>query len=125
MGPSLSVVDTDGVSVVNIPNGCMLDGEAIQAVGTKLFDLVEKDSKKKLLLDFADIRFMSSQVLGVLLTLRRKAEQAGATIVLTGIREQLMRVFEITNLNTMFSFFDSREEGLAHFGCKPADKSGA
>ncbi len=125
MGPSLSVVDTDGVSVVNIPNGCMLDGEAIQAVGTKLFDLLDKDSKKKLLLDFADIRFMSSQALGVLLTLRRKAEQGGATIVLTGIREQLMRVFEITNLDTMFNFFDSREEGLAHFGCGPTDNSGA
>ncbi len=125
MGPSLSVVDTDGVSVVDIPNGCMLDGEAIQAVGTKLFDLVDKDAKKKLLLDFADIRFMSSQVLGVLLTLRRKAEQGGATIVLTGIRAQLMRVFEITNLDTMFNFFDSREEGMAYFGCEPADKSGA
>ena len=119
------VVDTDGVSVVNIPNGCMLDGEAIQAVGATLFDLVDKDSKKKLLLDFGDIRFMSSQILGVLLTLRRKAERGGATIVLTGIREQLMRVFEITNLDTMFNFFDRREEGLAHFGCTPADNSGA
>lgn len=125
MGPSLSVVDTDGVSVVNIPNGCMLDGEAIQAVGTKLFDLIDKDAKKKLLLDFADIRFMSSQVLGVLLTLRRKAEQGGATIVLTGIRAQLMRVFEITNLDTMFNFFDSREEGMAHFACEPDDNSAA
>ena len=87
--------------------------------------MVDKDSKKKLLLDFADIRFMSSQVLGILLTLRRKAEHGGATIVLTGIREKLMRVFEITNLDTMFNFFDSREEGLAYFSCKPADKSGA
>ena len=124
MGPSLSVEDTDGVTVVNIPNGCMLDGEAIQAVGTKLFDLVDKDSKKNLLLDFADIRFMSSQALGVLLTLRRKAEKGGATIVLTGIREQLMKIFEITNLDTMFSFFDSRDEGLAHFGSAPADNPG-
>ncbi len=125
MGPSLSVEDNDGVTVVNIPNGCMLDGEAIQAVGTKLFDLIDKDSKKNLLLDFADIRFMSSQALGVLLTLRRKAEKGGATIVLTGIREQLMKIFEITNLDTMFSFFDSREEGLAHYGSAPADDSGS
>lgn len=125
MGPSLAVADTDGVTVVGIPNGCMLDGVSIQQVGTKLFDLVEKEHKNKLLIDFADIRFMSSQALGILLTLRRKAEKGGATIVLTGISQKLMRVFEITNLDKMFNFFDSRDEGLAHFGCTPADGSDA
>ena len=118
MDPQLAVSDTGGVTVVKIPNACMLDGEAIQAVGNQLFDLVDKDAKKKLLIDFADIRFMSSQVLGILLTLRRKAEKAGANIVLTCIRQNLMRVFEITNLNKMFDFYASREEGLAHFGCE-------
>ena len=117
MGPSLAVADTDGVTVVGIPNGCMLDGESIQKVGKKLFDLVQNDHKNKLLLDFADIRFMSSQALGILLTLRAKAEKDGATIVLTGINQKLMRAFEITNLDKMFTFFDSRDEGLAHFGC--------
>lgn len=125
MGPSLAVADTDGVTVVGIPNGCMLDGESIQKVGTKLFDLVEKEHKSKLLIDFADIRFMSSQALGILLTLRRKAEKGGAAIVLTGISEKLMRVFEITNLDKMFTFFDSRDEGLAHFRCTAAGGSEA
>ena len=119
MAPTLAVTEIDGVTVVAIPNGCMLDGEAIQAVGKKLFDLIDNDHKTKLLLDFADIRFMSSQALGVLITLRRKAERGGTTIVLTAIREKLMRVFEITNLDKMFNFFENREAGLAHFGCSP------
>lgn len=122
--PSVSISETGGVTVVAVPDGCMLDGEAIQQVGKQLFDLVEKEGKQRLVIDFADVRFMSSQALGVLLTLRRKAEKSGAIIALAGINEKLMRVFEITNLDKMFTFCADRDEALAHFGAAAGGRGG-
>jgi anti-anti-sigma factor len=59
------------------------------------------------------VRFLSSQTLGVLLTLRRKADKANITVALAGIRPELIRVFEITNLDKLFGFFDTTEEAVA------------
>jgi len=109
----------DGVTVVGFKDVSILDVVTIQNIGRELYGLVEEREKRKLVLDFSDVRFLSSQALGVLLTLRRKADQAQTEIVLCGIRKELTRVFEITNLNRLFAFFEVLEQALAHFGVSP------
>jgi anti-anti-sigma factor len=64
-------------------------------------------------LDFGNVRFISSQTLGVLLTLRRKADKADVKVVIADIRPELVRVFEITNLDNLFTFFDSVAAAVA------------
>lgn len=117
---SLSIVDQSGVHVVGFRDNSILDVLTIQKIGRELYELVEKDGKLKVVLDFDNVRFLSSQALGVLLTLKRKADKAGASVVLARLRPELARVFKITNLDKMFKFFDTQDAALAHFGVQPA-----
>ncbi|TWT41023.1 putative anti-sigma factor antagonist [Phycisphaerae bacterium RAS1] len=117
---SLSISDQSGVHVVGFRDNSILDVLTIQKIGRELYELVEKDGKLKIVLDFENVRFLSSQALGVLLTLKRKADKAGAAVVLARLRPELARVFKITNLDKMFAFFDSQDAALAHFGVQPA-----
>lgn len=110
---SLRVTDNAGVAVVGFRDASILDVVTIQRIGKELYDLVEVENKRTLVLDFADVRFLSSQALGVLLTLRRKGDKHGARIVLSAIRPELARVFKITNLDKLFEFFETTEKAVA------------
>jgi anti-sigma B factor antagonist len=116
---SLKIDETEDVTVVGFKDASILDVLTIQKIGRELYDLVENKGKRRVILDFHDVRFLSSQALGVLLTLRRKADKAEAKIVLCRIRPELARVFRITNLDKMFEFFGDTVEALAHFGVTP------
>ena len=110
----LKIEESEGVTIVGFRDASILDMETIQRVGRELYEVVETPEKRKVVLDFCEVRFLSSQALGVLLTLRRKADKAGAKVVLAGIRPELARVFEITNLNKLFKFFDKRADAVAN-----------
>lgn len=111
----LKLNENDGVTVVSFRDASILDALSIQRIGKELYDIVDALGKKKVVLDFADVRFLSSQALGVLLTMRRKADKTGAKVALAAIRPELFRVFQITNLDKLFSFFDKADDAVADF----------
>jgi anti-anti-sigma factor len=116
---TLVVQEQGGVAVVGFRDNAILDMIAIRQIGEELGALLESAGRARVVLDFGNVRFLSSQALGMLLTLRRKADAAGAQVVLSQLRPELFRVFKITNLDKMFAFFDDNAQALAHFGVKP------
>ncbi len=111
---SLKITDSEGVTLVNFRDASILDAVTTQHVARELYELVESGDSRKVVLDFKNVRFLSSQTLGVLLTLRRKADKAGVKIALARIRPELHRVFEITNLDKLFGFFETTESAVAN-----------
>lgn len=105
--PTLKVSQSGGVTVVSFHDASILDVVTIQRIAAELYGLVEAQQCRKIVLDFAAVRFLSSQALGVLLTLRRKADQAGATIALATIRPELLRILQITTLDRLFPYFNA------------------
>jgi anti-anti-sigma factor len=111
--PSLRIEESEGVTIVSFGDASILDAITTQRIGRELYEVVENAGNRNVVLDFGSVRFLSSQTLGVLLTLRRKADKAGVKVVLARIRPELIRVFEITNLDKLFGFFNSREDAIA------------
>ena len=109
----LKITETEGVTLVAFRDASILDATNTQRIGRQLYELVESGSHAKVVLDFVAVRFLSSQTLGVLLTLRRKADKAKVRIVVAGIRPELHRIFEITNLDKLFEFFETSDKAVA------------
>ena len=72
--PGILIQDYAGVSVVTFTDTSLLDAATISQLGDALYELVDKQNKQKLILDFSSVRFLSSQTLGVLLTLSKKCQ---------------------------------------------------
>lgn len=111
--PGLAISRSDNVTIVSFRDVPMLDTPTIQRVAAELYAVVEAPLSPRVVLDFGDVRFLSSQTLGVLLTFRRKADKANVTAAIAGIRPELARVFEITNLTELFKFYQNTEEAIA------------
>ena len=109
----IEVNESANVSVVRFNDQKIIDPEAIQEVGQDLFDLVEKDDRKKLVLNFANVEFLSSAALGKLITFEKKAKRNDAELILTNISPEIFQVFAITNLDKLFQIKDSEADALA------------
>ena len=70
----LEVSEVGDVTVVRFVDRKILDEASIQELGQELFMLVETEKRKKLLLNFAKVDFLSSAALGKLITLDKKVK---------------------------------------------------
>jgi len=109
----IEVNDSANVSVVRFKDQKIIDPEAIQELGQELFDLVEKEDRKKLVLNFSNVEFLSSAALGKLITFEKKSKRHDAELILTNISPEIFQVFAITNLDKLFQIKDSEADALA------------
>lgn len=104
--------DVDGVKVVRFVQERILDEADIQQLGEELYSFGEESA---LLLNFSDVRFLSSAALGKLIKLDKKIKQGGGKLVLSNIRPEIEEIFSITRLDRLFVIKESQDEGLAAF----------
>lgn len=109
----LEVAESAQVSVVKFKDQKIIDPEAIQELGDELFTLIEKDNRQKILLNFANVEFLSSAALGKLITFEKKAKNSGAKLILSNIAPEIFQVFAITNLDKLFTIKDNEADALA------------
>ena len=109
----IEVSESASISVVRFQDQKIIDPEAIQELGQELFDLVERDDRKKLVLNFENVEFLSSAALGKLITFEKKAKRNDSELILTNISPEIFQVFAITNLDKLFQIKDTEADALA------------
>lgn len=102
----------EGAGVVSFLDASISDVEEISAITRKIIDFVEKNRPSRLIFDFKQVKFFSSQVLGMLLTMRSKLSANEGEVLISSINPQLHRVFRITNLDKIFRFFPDVESAV-------------
>ena len=111
----LEVEDIGDITVVNFVDKKILDEQNIQVIGEQLFSLVDELGRRKVLLNFGNVEFLSSAALGKLITLNRKLQSAGGKLILCNIDPQIYEVFEITKLNKLFVIHKDEQGALQAF----------
>jgi anti-sigma B factor antagonist len=111
----LLVEPVNEVTVVTFRDKKILDESVIQEVGDALFDLVDKQYKTKLLLNFENVEYLSSAALGKLITLNKRIKEENGELKLCNIIPEIYEVFRITKLNRLFEIFDDMEQALRRF----------
>ena len=108
--PHFRLEVVDGVTVVRLAGPKLV----IDASGP-LYGLVDEGGHRKLLLDFAEVRFLSSAALGVLITLKRKVDAAGGQLKLCRLAPDLLELFRLTRMQELFAIHGDDREALARF----------
>ena len=111
----LVVTDQDGVSIIRFSEPTLLNAFHVTEVGEELVNLIEKGGLSKIVLDLASIKMLSSQALSVLLTLRQKLTDSEGKMVISGVDPRLYRVFKVTNLQSVFEFYNDADSAVKSF----------
>jgi len=111
----LEVSEVGDVTVVHFRDQRIIDDLGIQETGQELLQLVDGEGRKKLLLNFSVVGFMSSAALGKLITLNKKVKAGGGVLKMCNIRPEILEVFAITRLDRLFDIKKDEPEALADF----------
>ncbi len=112
----IQVEDEGDIAIVHFVDKKILDEQNITAVGDQLFQLVDEMGRRKLLLNFKNVDFLSSAVLGKLVTLNRKVQGARGKLVLCNLNKDLLEVFKITRMDKLFPIANDQQSGLDLLG---------
>src|SRR3989304_9253116 len=109
----IKVSESGPVSIVTFTDSKIIDEAEIQERGQELYDLVERDNRQKIVLNFANVEFLSSAALGKLIGFDKRVKQHAAVLVLSNIRPEIYEVFAITKLTKLFQIKDDEADALA------------
>jgi anti-sigma B factor antagonist len=108
----VEIITADDIAVVTFSSPSISASQGIDQMSQKINDFICANYPRKIIMDFFNVRFFSSQLLGLLLQVWRKLHGYGGRIVISGINPQLHRVFKITNLDKIFEFYPDKETAL-------------
>lgn len=94
--------------------GNLVGGPDAQTFRSKLYDLIE-ENKNKVVVDMANVKFMNSSGLGILISGYTTLKNASGELKLAHISDNVQGVLNITKLNQIFNVYDSVDEALKSF----------
>ncbi len=109
----LDIEEVGDVTIARFLDKKILDENNIQMIGNQMFGLVDEDGRKKIVLDFANVEYLSSAALGKLITMNNKVKTAKGKLRLCNIRPEILEVFTITKLNKVLEIKTDQEQALA------------
>jgi anti-sigma B factor antagonist len=111
----LDVSEVGDVTVIRFRDHKIVEDINIQELAQEMFQLIEKDRREKILLNFSSVEFLSSAALGKLITMDKKMKAGGGTLKLSNIKPEIYEVFAITKLNRLFDIKEEEADALAAF----------
>ena len=99
-------------AVVAFKSASITDVDGIAIASKQIKEFIDENQPNRLIFDFGQVKFFSSQVLGLLLDIRAKLQTYDGKVIVSAINPQLHRVFKITNLDKVFKFFPDRESAI-------------
>ncbi len=104
-------------TIVEFRLASLMDPLDLERIGEMLYDLVDRKDRRLLILDFETVQFLSSQAIGILLTLNKKLSKLkNSKLVLCGVGPRLMELIKITRLERVLTIKPTQKEAL---GQKP------
>lgn len=77
--------------------------EHLERIGTELIALAEQACDKWIILDFKNVKFMSSGFLGFLMKLQTTVSQSRGRLKLRNVSPEIFKVFKITHLHKILT----------------------
>ena len=84
----------------------------VEELGQSLFQLIDQYGYRQVALDLTQTSFVTSAVLGKLITLHRRLHRADGRLVLCGLQQPVETVMRRSNLLSYFQVVDSRDDAI-------------
>lgn len=116
LNPRVSIDYSPNATIVTLMDEKILEQEVIQSLEDSIMPLVSFASGINLLIDFSQVEFLSSSVLGLLIRISKRVYEFDGSMRLCGINPKIAQIFKITRLDEVFAIFDDCESAVQSFG---------
>ena len=107
--PRISVDYSENATIVTFTDEKILEEMDIQALQASIMSVVDQADRINLILDFGNVRFLSSAVLGLLIRISKRIYEHDGQLILCNINPKIFEIFKITRLNKIFDIYKDVE----------------
>jgi anti-sigma B factor antagonist len=112
-----NVQDISDNTIVEFTSASLMDPIELEQIAQQLYKLVDEQDKRRIILDFEKVQYLSSQAIGILLALQKKlAALKKSSLVLCGVGARLMELLRITRLDRVLTIKPSQKEAIKSIG---------
>lgn len=102
--------------IVRFATSRVLDGSNVEQLGQEFSHIINDLYAVKLIVNFEKVKYMSSAVLGKLITLNKMVAAEKGKLKFCCIHPSVMEIFKIMKLDKLFKIFESEEKAVESFG---------
>jgi anti-sigma B factor antagonist len=103
--PRISVEYSGNATVVSFTDEKILEEKDIKALQESIMSIVEQAERINIILDFGNVRFLSSAVLGLLIRISKRIYERDGQLRLCNINPKIFEIFKITRLTKTFDIY--------------------
>ncbi len=103
--PRIGVEYAENATIVTFTDERILEEKDIRALQESIMSVIEQAGRINLILDFCNVRFLSSAVLGLLIRISKKVYERDGQLRLCGINPKIYEIFRITRLTKIFDIY--------------------
>ncbi|MBL7215162.1 MAG: STAS domain-containing protein [Phycisphaerae bacterium] len=110
--PNMSIEFRGQVVVATLADEKILDETQLQALQGSFMPLIEQNPGIQLVVDFSNVKFLTSSVLGLLIRISKKVYETEGTLRLCSISRKILEIFKITRLDRIFEIYPDVDEAM-------------
>jgi anti-sigma B factor antagonist len=107
--PRISVEYAGDATIVTFTDEKILEEKDIKALQESIMSVIEQAKCISLILDFGNVRFLSSAVLGLLIRISKRIYERDGSLRLCNINPKIYEIFKITRLTKTFDIYKDVE----------------
>jgi anti-sigma B factor antagonist len=113
MSTAFTVQPIEKFTVIEFQNASLMDPVELEEIQQELIRLVEQEDRRRIILDFEKVQYLSSQALGIIMAMRKKlAALPHSKLVLCSVCPPLQKLLKITALDKMLTIKATQKEAL-------------
>jgi anti-sigma B factor antagonist len=113
MNPHFTVQTVEKWHIVEFKTTSLMDPMILEEIGRELYRLVDEEDRRRVVLDFEQVQYLSSQAIGIILTLNKKlASLKNSKLVLCGVGPKLLELLKITRLDRILTVKPTQQEAV-------------
>src|SRR4051812_44511174 len=90
--------------VIEFKTVSLMDPVELEKIAQQLYRLVDAEDRRKVIMDFEKVQYLSSQAIGIVLNMNKKLMALkNSKLVLCGVTGKLMELIKITRLDKVLT----------------------
>ena len=113
MNAAFAVQNYEKFTVVEFRIASLMDPIELDAIGRELYRLIDEEDRRRLILDFERVQYLSSQAIGIIMAMRKKlAVLKKSQLVLCSVNPPLVQLLKITGLDKVLVVKPTQKEAV-------------
>lgn len=110
--PNIGVEYVENATIIRFTDEKILEEKDINSLQESIMSVIEQTEHINLILDFSNVKFLSSAVLGLLIRISKRIYEHDGRLRLCNIDPKIYEIFKITRLTKTFDIYKNVESAV-------------